>query len=46
VIILSKGTKLTELDKILKEIAGTWKDHPIFRKKTTKEIIEMLRGPE
>ena len=36
----------SDLDKILKEIAGIWKDHPLFPNQTTKEIIEMMRGPD
>lgn len=23
-----------------------WKDHPLYKNKTTKEIIEMIRGPD
>lgn len=35
------GTK-----KILNEVSGMWKNHPLFKDKSTKEIIEMMRGPD
>ncbi|MHA1729486.1 MAG: AbrB/MazE/SpoVT family DNA-binding domain-containing protein [Promethearchaeota archaeon] len=35
-----------DIYKILKEITGIWKDHPLFKNKTSKEIIEMMRGPD
>jgi len=35
-----------DIDKILSEVSGSWKDHPLFKDKTTKDIIEMLRGPD
>ena len=25
---------------------GIWKDHPVFRRMTTKEVIEWLRGED
>ncbi len=36
----------SDVDKVLDEISGIWKDHPLFKDKTTKEIIEILRGPD
>ena len=32
--------------KMINEITGIWKDHPLYKDKTTKEIIEMIRGPD
>jgi hypothetical protein len=31
---------------VLQEARGSWKNHPVFSKLTTKEIIEWLRGPD
>ncbi len=36
----------SDVKKVLNEVAGIWKDHPLFKDKTTKEIIEMVRGPD
>lgn len=44
--ILMRKKEDSNIDKIVDEIAGTWKNHPLFHDKSTKEIIEMLRGPD
>ena len=44
--ILIRKKEDADIDKIIKEITGIWKDHPLFQNKSTKEIIEMMRGPD
>jgi len=44
--ILIRKKEDLDINKILNEITGIWKDHPLFKNKTTKEIIEMMRGPD
>jgi len=44
--ILIRKKEGADIDKILNEITGIWKDHPLYENKTTKEIIEMIRGPD
>jgi len=44
--ILIRKKEDLDINKILDEITGIWKDHPLFKNKTTKEIIEMMRGPD
>jgi len=44
--ILIRKKEGSDINKILNEIAGIWKDHPLFKNKTTKEIIELMRGPD
>ncbi|MHA1291412.1 MAG: AbrB/MazE/SpoVT family DNA-binding domain-containing protein [Promethearchaeota archaeon] len=44
--ILIRKKEDLDINKILNEITGIWKDHPLFKNKSTKEIIEMLRGPD
>lgn len=44
--ILIRKKEDSDINKILNEITGIWKDHPLFKNKTTKEIIEMMRGPD
>lgn len=44
--ILIRKKEGSDIDKIIKEITGIWKDHPLYKNKTTKEIIEMIRGPD
>ena len=44
--ILIRKKEVSDIDKIINEITGIWKDHPLFKNKTTKEIIEMIRGPD
>ena len=44
--ILIRKKEDSDINKILTEITGIWKDHPLFKNKTTKEIIEMMRGPD
>ncbi len=44
--ILIRKKEDIDINKILEEITGIWKDHPLFKNKTTKEIIEMMRGPD
>ncbi|MGQ4875691.1 MAG: AbrB/MazE/SpoVT family DNA-binding domain-containing protein [Promethearchaeia archaeon] len=36
----------SDIDKLLNEVMGIWEDHPIYKNKTTKEIIEWIRGPD
>ncbi len=36
----------SDFQKILDEIVGIWEDHPLFKDKTTREIIEIMRGPD
>ena len=36
----------SNIDQIIDEVAGSWKNHPLFHDKSTKEIIEMMRGPD
>ena len=40
-----RGNK-SGLEGVLQEVRGSWKNHPVFGKLTTKEIIEWLRGPD
>jgi antitoxin PrlF len=42
--ILLRKKESSNIDKILAETAGIWRDHPLFKDKDTKEIIEFLRG--
>ena len=44
--ILIRKKEDSDIGKILNEVTGIWKDHPLFKNKTTKEIIEMMRGPD
>ena len=44
--ILIRKKEDSDIDKIIKEVTGIWKQHPLFKNKTTKEIIEMIRGPD
>jgi len=44
--ILIRKKEDSDINKVLNEITGIWKDHPLFKDKTTKEIIEMMRGPD
>ncbi len=44
--ILIRKKQEIEINNILEEITGIWKDHPLFKDKPTKEIIEMMRGPD
>ena len=44
--ILIRKKEDLDINKILNEITGMWKDHPLFKDKTTKEIIEIMRGPD
>ena len=44
--ILIRKKEDSDIDKIIKEVTGIWKEHPLFKNKTTKEIIEMIRGPD
>lgn len=44
--ILIRKKEGADIHKLLNEITGIWKDHPLFKNKTTKEIIEMIRGPD
>ena len=44
--IIIRKKEDADINKILNEITGIWKDHPLFKNKTTKEIIEMIRGPD
>ncbi|MHA1343269.1 MAG: AbrB/MazE/SpoVT family DNA-binding domain-containing protein [Promethearchaeota archaeon] len=44
--ILIRKKEDLDINKILNEITGIWKDHPLFKNKSTKEIIEMMRGPD
>jgi AbrB family looped-hinge helix DNA binding protein len=44
--ILVRKKEESDTEKILNEVGGMWKDHPLFKDKSTKEIIEMIRGPD
>jgi AbrB family looped-hinge helix DNA binding protein len=44
--ILLRKKESSNVNKILEETAGIWRDHPLFKDKDTKEIIEFLRGPD
>ena len=44
--ILMRKMEESDSKKILRDISGIWKDHPLFKDKTTEEIIEMMRGPD
>ena len=44
--ILIRKKENSDLNKIINEITGIWKDHPLFKNKTIKEIIEMMRCPD
>ena len=44
--ILIRKKEDSNIDKVLDEISGIWIDHPLFKDKTTKEIIEFMRGPD
>jgi len=44
--ILIRKKENSDIDKVINEITGIWKDHPLYKDKTTKEIIEMIRGPD
>ena len=44
--ILIRKKEDSNVVKIINEITGIWKDHPLYKDKTTKEIIEMIRGPD
>ncbi|TXT58316.1 MAG: putative AbrB family transcriptional regulator [Promethearchaeota archaeon] len=44
-ILLRKKEELN-ITKVLNEVSGIWKEHPLFKDKTTKEIIKMMRGPD
>lgn len=44
--ILLRKKENIDITKIIKDVAGIWKNHPLFANKTTKEIIGMLRGPD
>lgn len=44
-IMIRKGEE-SDINKILDEVSGIWKKNPLFGGKTTKKIIEMLRGPD
>ncbi len=44
--ILIRKKEESDVDKVISEVSGIWKDHPVFKSKTIKEIIEMLRGPD
>lgn len=44
VLIQKKGNP--ETDKNLNEINEMWKDHPLFKEKNIKDILEKFRGPE
>ena len=44
--ILIRKKEDSDINVILKEVSGIWKEHPLFKNKTTEEIIEMIRGPD
>ncbi|HEY0087347.1 MAG TPA: hypothetical protein VGB37_00805, partial [Candidatus Lokiarchaeia archaeon] len=44
--ILIRKKEVSDINKVINEITGIWKDHPLYKDKTTKEIIEMIRGPD
>jgi len=44
--IMLRKKEIADINKIINEVADIWKDHPIFAKKTSKEIVEMLREPD
>ena len=44
--ILIRKKEDSNINIILNEVSGIWKDHPLFKNKTTEEIIEMMRGPD
>ena len=44
--ILIRKKEVSDFNKIINEVAGIWEDHPLFKNKTTNEIIEMMRGPD
>lgn len=44
--ILIRKKEESKIGSILDEITGIWEDHPLFHDKTTREIIEMMRGPD
>lgn len=44
--VLIRKKEESDTTKILNEVSGMWKDHPLFKEKSTKEIIEMMRGPD
>ena len=43
-VLLKKNN--SSIDKKIDEIAGMWNDHPLFKSKSTKEIIELMRGTD
>ena len=44
--ILIRKKEDSDINVILKEVSGIWKEHPLFKNKTIEEIIEMIRGPD
>lgn len=44
--ILIRKKEDCDINVILKEVSGIWKEHPLFKNKTTEEIIEMIRGSD
>ncbi|MHA1730837.1 MAG: AbrB/MazE/SpoVT family DNA-binding domain-containing protein [Promethearchaeota archaeon] len=44
--ILLRKKEESKIGPILDEVTGMWREHPLFRDKTTREIIEMMRGPD
>ncbi|MHA1334224.1 MAG: hypothetical protein ACTSVV_04140 [Promethearchaeota archaeon] len=44
--IMLRKKEDSDMDKILNEVMGIWEDHPVYGNKTTKEIIEWIRGPD
>ena len=46
IIFSSKQKCKIHLLKILENLTGSWKVHPIFRDMQTKEIIEWMRGKD
>jgi len=44
--ILIRKKEGSNYQKILDDIIGIWKDHPLFKDKTVGEVIENMRGPD
>jgi AbrB family looped-hinge helix DNA binding protein len=44
--ILIRKKEDSDINEIIEEVSGIWKEHPLFKNKTVKEIIEMIRGPD
>jgi AbrB family looped-hinge helix DNA binding protein len=44
--ILIRKKEESDYQKILDDIVGIWEDHPLFKDKTTREVIETMRGPD